>query len=98
MLVVEVFLHLATVVDYFLFFLVLVILLIIGILVLLYYNASYYYLYRGGGSAGGVTCGVFFADARYTTSAASWYAGAALSFIYLNKILLVDSIYSFILV
>jgi len=46
--------------------------------VLLYYNASYYYLYRGGGSAGGVTCGVFFADARYTTSAASWYAGAAL--------------------
>ena len=77
MLVMEVFLHSTTVVDYFLFFLALIILLIIGILVLLLIS-SYYTLRGDSCYNSGLYCGCFMIHIGLDYDHGSWVHGAAL--------------------
>ena len=77
MLVVEVFLHLITVVENFLFFLVLIIFLIIGILVLLLIS-SYYSLRGDSCYNSGLYCGCFMIHIGLDYDHGSWVHGATL--------------------
>ena len=73
-----------------------------GTMVLPYHYTYDIYAVRGGPSHYGAYCGAFSVALSVGPGTANWFIGAALSFkpicINFNKLLLVDSIYSFILI